>query len=199
MRKGEETRERVLRQVAGLFNRQGYFGSSYADIMRITGLGKGGVYNHFANKDELALEAFDYAVGLIGQRIKDAVTAKQHAADRLLALIQVFCGLANDSPIPGGCPVMNTAIECDDAHPALRERARRAMDGLRRTIRSIITKGMERRQIRKSIDPDLTATLLISTLEGALMMSKLYGNDVHMRRAAAYLGRYIDAEVRDSN
>ena len=42
MSKGEQTRERILARSAQLFNRQGYFGSSLTDIMRETGLEKGG-------------------------------------------------------------------------------------------------------------------------------------------------------------
>ena len=50
MSKGEETKTRILQQAAELFNQQGYAGSSIADIMRVTGLQKGGIYNHFKNK-----------------------------------------------------------------------------------------------------------------------------------------------------
>jgi TetR/AcrR family transcriptional regulator, transcriptional repressor for nem operon len=68
MRKGELTRERIVRRTAPLFNQQGYFGASLADIMRATGLEKGGIYNHFGSKEALALEAFDYAVDAVEQR-----------------------------------------------------------------------------------------------------------------------------------
>jgi hypothetical protein len=38
--------------------------------------------------------------------------------------------------------------------------------------------------------------VLISTLEGAVMMSKLYDDPVHVRRAAEHLERYLDDRVR---
>jgi AcrR family transcriptional regulator len=56
MSKGEETKAKILHQAAELFNQQGYAGSSISDIMRVTGLQKGGIYNHFSSKDELALK-----------------------------------------------------------------------------------------------------------------------------------------------
>ena len=61
MTKGEQTRQRLVAEAAGLFNRQGYEGSSMQDIMQATGLQKGGIYRHFGTKEELAQEAFDYA------------------------------------------------------------------------------------------------------------------------------------------
>ncbi|HYU75258.1 MAG TPA: TetR/AcrR family transcriptional regulator, partial [Ktedonobacteraceae bacterium] len=89
MSKGEQTRERILASSAQLFNRQGYFGSSLTDIMRETGLEKGGIYNHFSSKEQLALEAFDYAYGLVQQRVRQALAGKLNAIERLLAIVSV--------------------------------------------------------------------------------------------------------------
>ena len=90
MRKGEQTREVIVQRAARLFNEQGYYGASLSDIMRATGLEKGGIYNHFGSKEELALEAFDYAVGLINQRIRAAILAQPNTYNRLIALIEAF-------------------------------------------------------------------------------------------------------------
>jgi len=195
MSKGEQTREMILERAAQLFSRQGYFGSSLSDIMHETGLEKGGIYNHFSSKEQLALEAFDYASGLVQQRIKLALADKKHAVDRLLALVSVFQSLAENPPVIGGCPILNTAIEADDAQPALRARALHAMDNWRTTIQRIVTKGIERHEIRSDVNPDSLATLLIATLEGAVMLSKLYDDTIHMRCAVDHLTQYIETSV----
>ena len=196
MSKGEQTREMILARAAQLFSRQGYFGSSLSDIMHETGLEKGGIYNHFASKEQLALEAFDYAVDQVSQRTRLALAGKVNAIDRLLAIITVFQGLIEDPPLVGGCPILNTAIEADDAQPALRDRARNAMDNWRTTIHRIVQKGIARQEIRPEVDADVLATLLIATLEGAIMLSKLYGDMVHMHRAVDHLTSYINTNVR---
>ncbi len=196
MSKGEQTKERILERAAQLFNQQGYFGSSLSDIMHETGLEKGGIYNHFASKEQLALEAFDYAIGLLQQRLRLALAGKFNAIDRLLAIVSYFQSIIEDPPVAGGCPILNTAIEADDAQPALRDRARREMDSLRSTIQRIISKGIERQEIRPGVDPDVCATLFIATLEGAVMLSKLYQDPVHMRRAAEHVTSYIETNLR---
>ena len=61
MSKGEETRQRIVAQAAAMFNQHGFDGSSLSELMKATGLEKGGIYRHFSNKEELAAEAFDYA------------------------------------------------------------------------------------------------------------------------------------------
>ncbi len=196
MSKGEQTREMILAQAAQLFSRQGYFGSSLSDIMQETGLEKGGIYNHFNSKEQLALEAFDYAYTLLDQRIRNYLAGKMHAVDRLLAIVSYFQSLIDDPIVDGGCPILNTAVETDDAYPVLRDRARAAMDSLRGTLKRIITKGIERQEIRAEVDVDTCVTVFIATAEGAVMLSKLYQDPVQMRRAAAHLTRYIETDLR---
>ncbi|MGO4376611.1 TetR family transcriptional regulator, partial [Paenibacillus sp. MCAF20] len=61
MRKSDKTKLHIIMKSAELFNDKGYAGSTIQDIMDATGLTKGGIYRNFANKDEIALEAFAYA------------------------------------------------------------------------------------------------------------------------------------------
>jgi len=61
VRKGEETRPEVIRKAAPIFNQKGYDGAALSDLMRATGLEKGGIHRHFGSKQELAGDAFDHA------------------------------------------------------------------------------------------------------------------------------------------
>jgi TetR/AcrR family transcriptional regulator, transcriptional repressor for nem operon len=195
MSKAQETREKILREAAALFNQYGYSGSSMSDIMRVTGLQKGGIYNHFKSKDELALQAFDFAAECMRRQYLGALKGKHHAIDRLKAVISLFSTFAENPPIPGGCPLLNTAVESDDTHPALRERVQIAMDGWRALICKIINKGIAKGEVQKNVEADAVATIVISTLEGAIMMSKLYGDPIHLKRAIEHLHEYLDSQL----
>ena len=61
MRKGEQTRQEIIRKAAPIFNQRGYEGAALSELMQATGLEKGGIYRHFDSKQQLASEAFDYA------------------------------------------------------------------------------------------------------------------------------------------
>jgi TetR/AcrR family transcriptional repressor of nem operon len=196
MSKGTETKEAILQQAAQLFNRRGFFGAALSDVMDVTGLEKGGIYNHFKSKEDLALQAFDYAIGLLRTEIGAAVAGKRDAIERLEGLIGFFNRQAEGYPLPGGCPVMNTAIEADDALPELRERARQAMDEWHEFIGRIVRRGQEKGQIDPAADPLAVSTILISTMEGAIMQSKLYGNLEPVQRASAHLRGYLHNELR---
>ena len=196
MSKGEETKERILHQAALLFNTRGYAGASISDIMRVTGLKKGGIYNHFQSKDDLALQAFDYAIGYIQKCYGNALRNKRHAVERLKAIIDVFYTNITNPAIDGGCPLMNTAIESDDTHPMLRQRAQAAMDSWRNMVCKVIQKGITRGEIRSEVNADEVATVIISLLEGAVMMDKLYDDSIHLERAIAHLNDFITNKLQ---
>jgi TetR/AcrR family transcriptional repressor of nem operon len=193
MSKGEATRKMILERSAPLFNQQGYFGVSLSDIMRATELEKGGIYNHFASKEQIALASFDYTWELVQQHTRRALADKKHAVDRLYAFAAAFLDLADGSLLPGGCPIMNAAIDADDTFPALRARARNSMDVWRASLQHIIKRGIERQEIRPATDADAFATLFIATLEGAIMLSKLYDDLSHIRHAIEHINTCIDA------
>ncbi|HEY4218975.1 MAG TPA: TetR/AcrR family transcriptional regulator, partial [Gemmatimonadaceae bacterium] len=161
--KGERTRERIISTAAPIFNRLGYAGATVADLMAATGLEKGGLYRHFESKEEIALAAFDHATRLHGDRIRATVAAAgASAAARLVAVAEAVASLVENPVLPGGCPLLNTAVESDDAegplYPALRTRTRRAMSRLIGLVRDIISDGMTRGEFRKGLDAEAEAS-----------------------------------------
>ena len=195
--KGEHTREKIIRQAAVVFNQRGFFGTSISDIMQETGLEKGGIYNHFkAGKEELALAAFDYAVAHINHKLEVALREKHTAVDRLVAFAAVLESAFDDPDLPGGCPILNTAIESDDAHPVLRARTEKAMSGLIASLCQIIDKGIARGEIRAEVHSEAVAMVFISTMEGALMLSRLYNERQPITFALRHIEQFIEHSLR---
>jgi TetR/AcrR family transcriptional regulator, transcriptional repressor for nem operon len=195
--KGERTRERIVAAAAPLFNQRGYAASSMADVMTATGLEKGGIYRHFASKDELALAAFDYTVELQTAQLRALVQAERGVVRRVTALARAVANVIERPAVPGGCPLLNTAVESDDGrgavHVALRKRTRAAMRGLVDYTRGIIEDGIGAGELSRSVDATAEAEFLLGALEGALMLSKLYDDPRYVRqavdRAAAHVKR----------
>jgi TetR/AcrR family transcriptional repressor of nem operon len=194
MSKGEETRHRIVTEAATLFNQRGFEGGSMSELMKATGLEKGGIYRHFSSKEEVAAEAFDYAWhAALNARMYD-LNEVANSVDRLKRFVANF--VERRSSVPGGCPLLNTAIDADDGNPVLRERARKALREWRDLLISIIRAGVERKEIRRGVDANKLATLVISSLEGALMISRLERDREALLSAQSHLERYLEAEVR---
>ena len=89
---------------------------------------------------------------------------------------------------------MNAAVEADDAHPQLRNTALEILNGLRNSLISILEKGIIYKQLKRGINKEMYATLIIAALEGAIMMSKLSGNDDDIKHIIKHLEKQI-AEI----
>jgi AcrR family transcriptional regulator len=189
MRKGEATRRRIIAQAAPLFNKRGYAGCSMHDLMQVTGLEKGGLYRHFATKEELAAEAFRFALAQSVKVRTDHLDDIPDAAEKLRRVVQLF--VETPSGVAGGCPLMNTAIDADDGNPELRHLALEGIQAWRARLSAIVAAGIKAGQIGTGTKPRQVANVIISTLEGALMISRLERTKEALQDAQATLETVI--------
>jgi AcrR family transcriptional regulator len=194
MRNPEVTKETILSKSGILFNTQGYKATSISNITDATGLTKGAIYRHFTSKDELEIETLIHLSGIMHETLRGRVKAQGTAGDKLRAVVQFFESYISDPPLEGGCPLLNAAVEADDAHPALRKTALEILNSLRSSLISILEKGIYYKQLKRGLDKEMYATIIIAALEGAIMMSKLSGNDDDIKRIIKHLEKQI-AEI----
>lgn len=152
-----------------------------SDITELTGIKKGGIYRHFASKDEIALEAHNYAGSVVGKKIKYAVNQQETAFGKLLAYLRVYENVVEAPPFIGGCPLLNLATESDDGHPILRQRAQQGLEGTLDAMKAIISQGVQSGEFKTDLDIEALATFTLSIMEGGVMMSKLEGDNRHIR------------------
>lgn len=171
MSKGEVTRQRIVELAAPIFNQRGFAGCSMQDVMEATGLEKGGLYRHFSSKEELAAEAFRYAMGKAVRTRTDGLDPELQPLAKLRALVRRF--VEHPAVLPGGCPLLNTAVDADDGNPLLRKLALDGFCDWRERLAAIVAEGIKRREIRRSVEPRRIANTMIATLEGALLLSRL--------------------------
>jgi TetR/AcrR family transcriptional repressor of nem operon len=191
MLKGENTRKHIIAKAAELFNQKGYAGSSLSDITDLTGIKKGGIYRYFASKDEIAIEAYQYAGSIVSRTINEALDEQATAMGKLLAYLKVYANVVEDPPFVGGCPLLNLATESDDSHPVLRARARQGMDNTLDTMKRIISEGVESGEFKADLDIEALATFTLSIMEGGIMLSKLEGDNRHVRMNIETLSAYL--------
>jgi TetR/AcrR family transcriptional regulator, transcriptional repressor for nem operon len=195
MTKGAETRRAIIRQAAPIFNRQGFAGAAMSDLMTATGLEKGGIYRHFKSKQQLASEAFDYAWDIAFQLRTRDTEQIANSVDRLQQWVRNFRE-RRDGLVPGGCPLLNTAVDADNGNAVLRRKAERALDGWIDRLRKIVEQGKRAEEIRAEVDADDVAATIISTLEGSLMISRLQRSERAIDHGCRHLARYLESEVR---
>jgi TetR/AcrR family transcriptional repressor of nem operon len=188
--KGEKTRDKIIRKAAAVFNQHGYSGTSLSELMEETGLEKGGIYRHFESKEDLAVAAFDYAWSEIKQRRLAILDEIPTPLGKLRGMIDNFA--AKPSAVPGGCALMNTAIDSDDGNPVLRAHAREALREWLGYLEGLVQQGIKEGEISSKASPESISSIIIATLEGSLMMSRLTSDRTAIAHAREHLNKMLD-------
>jgi len=194
--KGERTRQKIVETAAVLFNQKGFTGCSMGDIVTASGLEKGTLYGHFSTKEELALLAFDYAWKDTSDKRLRNVETVSNAVDKLSVHIDNY---VNTPSFPGGCPLLNFAVDADDGNLALRTRVRKALKGWEDFLAKIVKDGQSAGEINPEIDPHSIANLVISTLEGATVLARINKRSAALDDAQRHLNLYLETAVRVRN
>ncbi len=173
--KAERTRQFIIEKTAPIFNKKGYAGTSLSDITEATGLTKGSIYGNFADKDEVALAAFDYNIARM-RAVTSAEMAKHNTArEQLLAYVEVYGNYMKYSFQTGGCPIMNTTVDADDTHPVLKSKVCQVMMAWKDRVAGLIEKGIANKEFKKDTDSEQTALTLFAMIEGAILINQATG------------------------
>jgi TetR/AcrR family transcriptional repressor of nem operon len=189
MSKAEKTRQFIVERTAPIFNRKGYAGTSISDMTEATGLTKGSIYGNFANKDEVALAAFDHNVRKVTAAIRGEMEKKKTVREKLLVYAEVY---NNVHAFPeGGCPILNTAVESDDTHEDLKRKVVEVLVSWKDLIISLLQQGIKTKEFKEVPDPEQTALSLIATIEGGIMIARVTGKPHYRKQVMDHVGKMI--------
>lgn len=193
MPKAEETKAHIIEKTASVFNKKGFIGTTLSDMEAATGLTKGSIYNNFANKDEVALAVFDYNLKKVNNLIQIEMDKHDSAKEKLLSYVKIYGTNVSDSPFTsGGCPILNTAVESDDTHPALKKKASNAITSWMNKVANLIEEGIKQKEFRSSVNSRDTAALIVASIEGAIMISRATGRPNYLKRIMNSIKKIIE-------
>jgi len=195
MNKGQFTKEMIIEKAAELFNTKGYVGCSMSDIMAATGLKKGGIYNHFSNKDEISLAAFEFSISRLEAALADATRSAKTEKARLIAILEFFRNYATNPVIQGGCPILNTVVDADDTNPALISLARKKTEKLLKGLDGIIQRGQSGGEFQTQVEPRTVALIIFSGIEGASLLTRACEDEQAIEAMMTCLESYLENTV----
>jgi len=175
MSKAEKTRQFIIEKTAPIFNKKGYASTSLNDMTDATGLTKGSIYGNFADKDEVALACFDHNHQVVRETINREMALRPNYRDKLSVYVDVYGGKGRFQLVPGGCPILNTAIESADTHPALKTKAAEAIERWKEKIVTLIEAGKANKEFKSATDAEQAALSIIALLEGSIMIRRTVG------------------------
>src|ERR1700722_4262781 len=156
--------DRALEVAMELFWRQGYEGTSLADLTRELGLTRPSLYAAFESKEALFLKALDLYEARAGYR--QAALAAPTASTYARALLEGAADLHGDKRNPPGCLGVQGALACSPQSQAIRnELARRRKVG-ERIIRDRLKKFQAEGDFPEDSDPSVLARYLSIVIYG---------------------------------
>lgn len=197
--KAEETKQTIIKKAAVIFNKNGYQRTSMSTLTKALGLTKGAIYGHFADKDELAVEAFRYCVQQVSERVSVRLQFHEGAVDKLRGFATTFLDFFEETVQSGGCPILNTAADSDDAHPQLHGEVRRVLTAWEGRLIVMVNAGKESGEIRAGADAELFAGTFIALIEGGILLAKTIGDKQYLEKSVKGINLLIDQMAADQD
>ena len=179
MAKASDSKGKTLAAAAKLFRQQGYHGTALHDILAAGGSPRGSLYFHFPKgKEEIGQAALTLAGEAVRQAIVQAAAASENAESFLVRIVRGMASDLEKSDYREGCPIATTALETAAQSEVLGAATRTAFQKWELEIK----RGLFRFGLTSG-DADLAATLVLSQLEGALLLARTYRSLEPLRRA----------------
>ncbi len=178
-----------MEAAAAVFARSGFDRATVDEIAGEAGFSKGAFYVHFESKEELFWALLEERISRQQEAFRRAVEPTKPVAENVRTILSGVFGLLRDDPLWG-----SLFMEFG-AHAARNEKVRQRLSTMyarwRELIVEILTAGRETGRIRKDIDVQFIATLLIAAVEGSILQSHLAPDTVRLEAMVEPLTRTL--------
>jgi TetR/AcrR family transcriptional repressor of lmrAB and yxaGH operons len=178
MPRPDRSRAALIDTAALLFRRQGYAATGVNQILETADVKAGSLYHHFPDgKQQLAVAVVESAGGEIERLLRRFLDSDSPVADIVDGWIDLLIvALASDGR--DGCPIEPIATESVNASSQVRDASARAFAGWAAAVAERL-----RADGWSGGDADQTALAVIALIEGALILSRIAGDDAALNSA----------------
>lgn len=167
-------RQNILEAASRMFRSQGIDAVGIAELMKEAGLTHGGFYNHFASKNDLAVEvcSASYAASLAGlaQTIEDGPGQGGSPLERVMA---DYLSTAHRDAPDGGCPSASLATDAGRHSEAVQRAYAEGVEGyLTGFAAEFLREAEEKGHELDPAEARHRAIRLLSEMVGALMLAR---------------------------
>ncbi len=188
-RRREETRQRLLDSALGVFARHGYERATVDEIVREAGFSKGAFYVHFESKDDLFWAMLEERISRQLNSFRQALDASQPVVQNLRTILKSAFDLNQQDPLWSALFMEFVAHAA--RNEKVRERLAAMYQGWRSFAIEVLSAGREAGLVRKDVDIEFIASVLIAVIEGTMMQSRLAPETVRIDQTIVPLSRLL--------
>jgi TetR/AcrR family transcriptional repressor of nem operon len=190
------TAEFILDKVAPVFNKQGYIGTSLADIANATGLTKGAIYCNFSNKEDLALKSFELNVRIAIAPLFELTASKVGSINKLHAITSYHRNYYDLVKDRGGCPLLRVGVDTKFINPALFKAAKALSQKMVNGLTNIIKDGILNREIQQNINAVEYAKVILCMIEGSSVLAFTHNDKTYIANAMDFIDNNVIARIK---
>jgi TetR/AcrR family transcriptional regulator, transcriptional repressor for nem operon len=170
-RNPERTRGLLLQAAFQEMYRSGYRSADLDAILAAAGVTKGALYYHFSDKEALGYAVVDEVMA--SDLHRKWVQPLQNAKDPIEALVRIVQSESvKREDVRRGCPLLNLSQEMSGLDEGFRRRTAKLFKNWHDAVAEALRDGQKRGVVRNDINANETATFLIATYEGYVVLGK---------------------------
>ena len=176
MKKGEESRQRLIECAAELFWKNGYSATGISEILKQTGLPKGSFYFYFKSKDDLATAVTEYYQKILLEQFRSSSQGNDWESF-IEEIFDYLFGRATGQTF-AGCPYAVMGMETALSKPAV---ASVFMEGLKK-FEQIFQEVL----LYSGLSPDHAKILsqrMLTIYQGYLLLGRINNNTSFLKNA----------------
>ena len=174
--KAQATKEKILAAANELFFLHGYNATGLEKVIKAAGVTKGNFYYYFKSKEELAVQALEWHFNAtIKQTEASVLSKKQSPLQTLFSILELMSAKQKRQLEQGhisGCFFGNLTLELSAESEAVRNKVKHVFDQFIETFTSLLEAARDAGEIPKNIDPVKTGAIILSQIEGAILLDK---------------------------
>jgi len=183
-------REKLLNAALQEITKKGYNGASVTDILDVAGGKKGSLYYHFSSKKDLALKMIEEKLLKSFQEEWDEVELQtSNHLDTIIAQLQD----CSQKDFQNGCILGTLIQEISFEDADFNDALDKVIYSFQGKLKSQLQKAKDAKEIKQDIDIDEVSMFLISILQGAMLMSKMKGNDLRYKQCSHQMTVYLNS------
>lgn len=176
-------RERILTEGLRVVHERGFAGASVRDIVQAAGVPQGSFTNHFASKEAFGLEILE--LYFADSRCIMERTLRNDALPPLARLAAFIDGNTTERDADcarKGCLLGNFSAEATEHGEAIRRRLADMLAEIEGSIAYCLKAAIEAGELPDGFPCDEIAGFILASLQGAILLSKVDGNQAPVER-----------------
>jgi AcrR family transcriptional regulator len=158
MAKGPTTRARIVDDAIRLASVEGLSGLTIGRLAERTGMSKSGLFAHFDSREAVELSVLQETIARFRDSVVLPALREARGEPRIRALVERWYAWgSDDGAMPGGCLLLQAAVELDDRPGPTRDLVADAMRQWHETLKRAAAIAVEEGHFRDDLDPGLFA------------------------------------------